>query len=148
MRNLVLAVLLLLVVAAPCEAKNSHAKPHAATVTPAIDVLGDTFTVGDSAPFQWSYDTGSLTSSESLWAKLTCVGSVGTALVQWEYADGIDDPTEYGGSGTAPDAFQTGPTPSWDGTTPVDCSAELIVWDSYSDNPASTVASDTFGLVP
>jgi len=117
MRRILAGLALALLIASPVTA----AKPYS------INVVQSVVTVGSSVDIEW-------TAPGSVWAKMTCIGSVGVGLVGFEY---LSDPE--------PDDIGTGPTPSWDGSTSLVCTVGLYP-DAHFERHAR--ATDTFDLVP
>lgn len=151
-RALVLGLALALVVApAAMAAKGGiKGKPNAwiVSATTFVDVPADAYTVGDVVPVSGGVDFG-LNQYQTVWAFLDCATKTvlgytddGTPILalsglqQWERID--DD---------AADAFETGTTPSWDGTTPRDCTVTLWLFDQWASDRDLGV-SDALVLVP
>ena len=132
-RILALAILLILLTAAPVDARG-HGKPHADTAADSISVRA-TVAFGTSVTGSYVYpETPGPT--ESLWFKVTCYANGTVGLVGWgKAADGTTQPVGIG------------PTPSWSGPS-ADCTAALVVWDSYQDFPERDAASAPFEVQP
>lgn len=100
-----------------------------------ITVEPEVVTVGDPVPFEWSYRRA-LHRGEFLVADLSCqseavgVGLAGSVLASYE-----------------PNVFGTGVTPSYDGSSALDCTVTLLLRDSFSPR-TQTIAEDAFLLSP
>jgi len=123
-RSILAALAAALLIVAPVTAAN----PHYYT----IDVPVAVATVGDAVPVTWT----AWRVRGSLSARMDCSNDlVGVGLSQVEQ---LSDPE--------PDFFETGITPSWDGTTPLLCHVGLF--DLVNNDYGHELASDTFDLVP